>query len=1099
MAKTKIGVRWLARAVVAVLLALVGCESAKDPARPSSRTEGSRLGQSERAGRVVEQVRAIVSAEKSSVWQSSRASGVVAFERANDRVKPLLDSSTVRRSRAPAHVELPGSADGDVTIVDRGSQLGVSFRVLGAPPAGIEATGELAVYDSPIAQRVWVQRVHAEGLEDYVLFRKRPERAELRYRIDVSRVAGLRLISHVLEFLDRDGTPRLAVAQPYVVDSTGVRHDATLELSGCAYDADPRMPWGRPVRAPGASHCELVVRWPDDGLSYPVVLDPAWSTTCSLRQTPPAGARMVRMQDGRVLLQMGGRGAIFDPTSGTWSLTQAGPVRNNSPWPPYMSYPFEGDDMVVLNDGRVLTPTGYYEPSTGRWTVAVAPGSINADGRPIWASGTLTALLDGRAVLTGRFYPGGPGDERTMADSGASLFDPNTSTWSEPSGDGLPTEKHAAVRLPDGRVLLAGGTEYDCLWIDDERSCFGMSRMGAVIYSPTTGTFSTAAPMLKGRFDSVGVLLPSGKVLVAGEIANDHSAEIYDPLTNTWRALNAQLKSGELLLTPEGNVFVASAEPTVFETDTERWFALPNYIDSPRPNPAAALLPNGAVLIAGAPWPTAEIYQGGRLGAACASDAECSSGHCVDHVCCDRACTGLCEACSVVKKGAGTVEGRCSPILEGADPENECAPVGSGVCKKPGYCDGGGACKNRAGTSCGTTRCAYAIDELPDYPDADMLVGFRDVCNDSGFCDVGIAYLCEGPGFHEPGRCPEDCTTRWQLPPPPPPPPPGTKALGEPCVRGSECASYVCADGVCCNTGCGACQACRSELKQDGPDGVCGPVKPKTDPHQCCGEALFSADNSCLLGTGVCDGNGACEKKNRAGAPCGETTCGDGTTISGKVCNENGYCVDGSASCGPFACSNGMCGICCGSASDCAPGFVCRNCDCVLDADAEPSDAGSDAKLDASADVTIDAAVDAQLEASADGAIDTGSDAKLDASADVRIDAAREGGVDASSDGASDAGHPRDSGADSRPLSDSGADSSPEPPPPDRGCTTCAIGEDRSSLGSAHAWLALLVAMGYIGRRRKPSYSVFRRTRRAAASAISPSRISKPERGAGPR
>jgi large repetitive protein len=60
------------------------------------------------------------------------------------------------------------------------------------------------------------------------------------------------------------------------------------------------------------------------------------------------------------------------------------------------------------------------------------------------------------------------------------------------------------------------------------------------------------------------------------------------------------------------------------------------------------------------------------IGAACGADTECSSGHCVDGVCCDSACGGGvasdCEACSVVT-GAPT-DGTCAP----AEGRHVCLP-----------------------------------------------------------------------------------------------------------------------------------------------------------------------------------------------------------------------------------------------------------------------------------------------------------------------------------------------------------------------------------------------------------------------------------------
>ncbi|MBK9264682.1 MAG: hypothetical protein IPM54_33480 [Polyangiaceae bacterium] len=65
-------------------------------------------------------------------------------------------------------------------------------------------------------------------------------------------------------------------------------------------------------------------------------------------------------------------------------------------------------------------------------------------------------------------------------------------------------------------------------------------------------------------------------------------------------------------------------------------------------------------------------------GLACKTGETCSSGSCVDGVCCDRPCDGLCEACSVSKKGQGT-DGMCEAIAAGLDPDDECAFACNGL------------------------------------------------------------------------------------------------------------------------------------------------------------------------------------------------------------------------------------------------------------------------------------------------------------------------------------------------------------------------------------------------------------------------------------
>lgn len=96
----------------------------------------------------------------------------------------------------------------------------------------------------------------------------------------------------------------------------------------------------------------------------------------------------------------------------------------------------------------------------------------------------------------------------------------------------------------------------------------------------------------------------------------------------------------------------------------------------------------------------------------CTGDAECTSGHCVDGICCDTACEGPCVACDI----AGS-EGVCTPTAAGQDPGGECSP---------GTCDGAGAC--------------VFPDGVPCEGAADCTGGF---CVDGVCCDSSCEGACE--------------------------------------------------------------------------------------------------------------------------------------------------------------------------------------------------------------------------------------------------------------------------------------------------------------------------------------------------------------------
>ncbi|MFT5434559.1 MAG: hypothetical protein ACI9OJ_005272, partial [Myxococcota bacterium] len=69
------------------------------------------------------------------------------------------------------------------------------------------------------------------------------------------------------------------------------------------------------------------------------------------------------------------------------------------------------------------------------------------------------------------------------------------------------------------------------------------------------------------------------------------------------------------------------------------------------------------------------------VGDACSTPSECDSGHCVDGLCCNAACTDACEACHQAATGLG--DGACAPVASGM----ECRSS-QGPCDPADLCDG---------------------------------------------------------------------------------------------------------------------------------------------------------------------------------------------------------------------------------------------------------------------------------------------------------------------------------------------------------------------------------------------------------------------------
>ena len=94
------------------------------------------------------------------------------------------------------------------------------------------------------------------------------------------------------------------------------------------------------------------------------------------------------------------------------------------------------------------------------------------------------------------------------------------STWSATSPLAEARADGCAIRLDDGRILIAGGTGIN-------------GPLASAELYLSTGSFMAAAPMAASRTSQTCTLLTDGRVLVAGG-SDDGSAELYDPRTDRW-------------------------------------------------------------------------------------------------------------------------------------------------------------------------------------------------------------------------------------------------------------------------------------------------------------------------------------------------------------------------------------------------------------------------------------------------------------------------------------------------------------------------------------------------------------------------------------
>ncbi|MGE6759826.1 kelch repeat-containing protein [Corallococcus interemptor] len=213
-------------------------------------------------------------------------------------------------------------------------------------------------------------------------------------------------------------------------------------------------------------------------------------------------------------------------------------------------------------------------------------------GGPRWGH-TATLLPDGRVLIAG-----GSAQKRSFYLGTTELYDPATNTWSPGAPMNVRRLFHSATLLQDGRVLVAGGEGFE----------FYSAR--AELYDPATDTWTPTGSMAQGRSRHLATLLPDGKVLVAGGedmSGNLTSAEVYDPATGTWSPAGAMAEPHFFTapLLPTGKVLatgVTAAE--LYDPATRTW--------SPTRPPLAplgglpVLLLDGTALVPGGR--TAQVY-----------------------------------------------------------------------------------------------------------------------------------------------------------------------------------------------------------------------------------------------------------------------------------------------------------------------------------------------------------------------------------------------------------------------------------------------------------------------------------------------------------
>ncbi len=902
------------------------------------------------------------------------------FDRVSGRLVPRFSSPS---GVATTSVALPATADGAFRVEHAGAAIEVRPLGLRAAP-GAQSNGEV-IYDGVLPGATLLHVPNPHGTEEYLRFSERPESREVRYELTLSAGLALRVVDGTLEILTADGTPRIHTRAPWIVDARGTQRLGQLRVEGCAFDSDGAPPWGRPVTAPGADRCTVVTSWDDDGLSYPLLVDPAWTSAGSLAQKrhghrAAAFKRTTGTCSGGCVLVYGGLNAstvlnnaeLYDVATKTWATTDAMPGGAR-----------EGHTLTGTDDGRVLLAGGkngttysaatyFYNPAvTPRWSSA---GSLPGLGRAYGAA----ALTSTKGAFTLRYiwFTGGynsAGTPTKLVDA----YDLQGSAWAAGNAMLVARAEHAITSwtwpfctpigscTPPAYVVVAGGVNSTTPTLT--ASIEYTMGIGAGSWT-SIGTLSAAAKRLAAANSGGLAFFAGGMNSSSSPVLNVDAIDMSNPATltkgiSTLTPARFDLRGASVSFGANQAMFIGGSTGTGFTgigsaynvdffafttatTTTKRTGSLL----TKRADHEATTLPGGTgVLVTGGYYgwcsslaPCSYVYTGNELfvpqanGQTCNTATDCLSQFCVDGYCCNSACNDQCAACNVAGK-----LGTCSPAT-GQAVGTRTACIGYGTtCGS--QCDGVDITKcTYSGPS--TTCSAASCDSVTNTQSASS------TCNGAGSCNLPVKlncspYTCGTTACKTTCSTNADCTTGFKCS--------GTGCVpsgeaGASCMIDTDCLSpNKCVDGVCCSSA-----SCPSGQKCNVP-GAAGTCKLPYGAACTSSTASSCATGNCVDGV-CCDKlcAGQCEACNVAGsvgsciavagAPVGSRTPCVGTGACQATCNgsDRTKCSDPpgpSKTCAAAFCSGNVetpmrvcdgLGVCApATTTPCAP-YVCGATDC---------------------------------------------------------------------------------------------------------------------------------------------------------------------------
>lgn len=759
------------------------------------------------------------------------------------------------------------------------------------------------VFDAIGASPDVVWTADATRVESFHVLRAPMSHAEITWTLELP--AGSRGLADDhrggVDVLDEVGEPLFHVPRPYAIDANGVRRDAKLTFEGAT------------VR----------VELDQSGLALPVLLDPAveaavWQLKSASNTPAFVSMTVTSTSSGPILTGYGSGTSECDLVAkyastyrwdgSQWNATYGAPTLRSivGPWSTgALAYGtenvFTGAGGGTCYDWSDTAYTQFW--STSGWTKSSAPRVFGC----YYGSGFLAYdAKRSRAVLACNVSTSYGGFQTLTAE-----FDGGA--WTQP----LPINNSATLWA--GAIYDAGRQKVVALTSNNQLQEWTGTAWTALTTAPSSGllTYDSQRKRLLvvgassiAEFDGASwtSMLASGPSI---------SSIAFDPLSKRVIAVRA---SETWLLYVRGNTCTTASDCDTGYCVDGVCCEQSSCGSCQACNTAAAPGQCGPVANAedadtctGTKFCDATGACKVKAGQTCGAASQCLSGFCVDGVCCDSACTGRCQTCLGSFKASGA-DGACGPVKDGADPDGECPDDGAPSCKRDGFCDGIGACRNYAkGVSCGATSCTGT-----------KVTG--NTCDGLGICASDATGTDCAPFACSAGKCATSCTTNAECAP-------GSwcsggactsqLAQGDACTLGASCPSGQCVDGACCDTACtGQCEACDVA----GVVGVCTPVAGA--PHRSRAPCSDGGGDVCKVREcdGVAGHGGSCQGyKNGITTACGSASCANAKYTPAPTCDGAGACPAAhETSCVPYACDDTGCKKSCATAADCADKYTCN-------------------------------------------------------------------------------------------------------------------------------------------------------------------------------